>query len=350
MLERWRKAGYALVFGMGFLAAPAAQAAESAQGVYVLGNRGALAGVTPPPGFYFENETYYYSGNLTGSRTFQSGGIVAANVKLDTSANFVTPVWVTPVEILGGNLGFSLTIPFGTPNVGAGAVLSSPRIDRTIVGREHDAAFNVGDIYLASFVGWHSGNFHWTGTLLGVVPSGSYESGQLSNLALNRPAIDLSGALTYLDPIVGYELSIVPGITFNWINPATQYLTGTEFHLEWSASKYLSKELSVGLVGYYYKQITGDSGSGDRIGPFKGRATSLGAQIGYTFKLNGVPVSANVRFFREFDVKNRFAGTAAYLTISAPLWTAPQVKAAEAKPTLEKPMSRTATVMRSALR
>ncbi|WP_407525953.1 SphA family protein [Methylobacterium oryzisoli] len=331
-----RTLGFVVSCVAGLLATTGARAAESAQGVYVLGNRGPLAGVTPPPGFYFESETYYYSGNLSGGRAFQSGGVVAANVKLDMSANFVTPVWVTPVEILGGNLGFSLTIPFGTPNVSAGAVLSSPRIDRIIAGRERDAIVNVGDIYLASFVGWHSGNFHWTGTLLGVVPSGSYESGQLSNISLNRPAIDLSGALTYLDPVLGYELSVVPGVTFNWINQATQYLTGTEFHLEWSASKYLSKELSVGLVGYYYNQLTGDSGSGNRIGPFKGRVTSLGGQIGYTFKLGEIPVSTNVRFFRELDVKNRFSGTAAYLTISAPLWVAPPKQVADAKPLVSK--------------
>ncbi|GJE14329.1 hypothetical protein FOHLNKBM_5403 [Methylobacterium longum] len=331
-----RSFGAMLLCTAALIASPAARAAESAQGVYVLGNRGPLAGVTPPPGFYFESETYFYSGNLGGGRSFQSGGVVAANVKLDTSANFATPIWVTPVEILGGNLGFSITIPFGTPNVSAGAVLSSPRIDRIIAGRERDAVFNVGDIYLASFVGWHSGNFHWSTTILGVVPSGSYETGQLSNISLNRPALDLSAAFTYLDPLLGYELSVVPGVTFNWINPATQYLTGTEFHLEWSASKYLSQELSVGMVGYFYNQLTGDSGRGDRIGPFKGRVTALGGQIGYTFKVGVIPVSTNVRVLREFDVTNRFAGTATYLTVSAPLWVAPPKPVVESRPVVAK--------------
>lgn len=327
---------FALILGTSMGVPREAQAAEAAQGVYLLGNRGPLAGVTPPPGFYFESETYFYQGNLGGNRTFQSGGVVAANVKLDVSATFMTPVWVTPVEILGGNLGFSVTIPFGTPNVSAGAVFSSPRIDRIVSGRERDAISNVGDIYLASFVGWHSGNLHWSTTILGVVPSGSYENGQLSNISLNRPALDLSAALTYLDPVLGYELSVVPGVTFNWINPATQYLTGTEFHLEWSASKYLSQQFSIGIVGYFYDQLTGDSGRGDRIGPFKGRVTALGGQIGYTFKVGEIPLSTNVRVLREFDVTNRFEGTATYLTISAPLWVAPGAPVAEAKPVMTK--------------
>lgn len=332
--SQWAAA--ALLGASALIATEEVRAAEYAQGIYVLGNRGPLAGVIPPPGFYFESESYFYQGDLGGNRVFQGGGVVAANVKINFSANFATPIWVTPVEILGGNLGFSITIPFGTPDVSAGAVLSSPRIDRIIAGRERDAVFNVGDIYLASFIGWHSGNFHWTATALGVVPSGSFENGQLSNIALNRPALDLSGALTYLDPALGYELSVVPGITFNWINPATQYLTGTELHLEWSASKYLSKDLSVGLVGYFYDQLTGDSGSGNKIGPFKGRVVSLGGQIGYTFHAGEIPISTNVRVYREFDVKNRFQGTATYLTISAPLWVAPPKAPVEVRPVLAK--------------
>lgn len=331
---RWAAA--ALLGVSSLIVAEEARAVEYAQGVYVLGNRGPLAGVTPPPGFYFESETYFYQGDLGANRVFQGGGVVAAGVKNSTVANFASPIWVTPVEVLGGNLGFSVTIPFGTPDVSAAAVLSSPRIDRIIAGREHDAVFNVGDIYLASFVGWHAGNFHWTATALGVVPSGSFENGQLSNIALNRPALDLSGALTYLDPVLGYELSVVPGITFNWINPATRYLTGTEFHLEWSASKYLSKDLSIGLVGYFYDQLTGDSGSGDRIGPFKGRVVSLGGQVGYTFRAGEIPISTSVRVYREFDVRNRFQGTATYLTISAPLWVAPPKATAEVRPVVAK--------------
>ena len=33
------------------------------------------------------------------------------------------------------------------------------------------------------------------------------------------------------------------------------------------ASQFLSKQFSVGLVGYFYDQVSGDSGSGNRVGP-----------------------------------------------------------------------------------
>ncbi|WP_186813076.1 transporter, partial [Methylorubrum extorquens] len=84
-----------------------------------------------------------------------------------------------------------------------------------------------------------------------------------------------------------------------------------------------SKELTVGFVGYFYDQLTGDTGPGDRVGPFKGRVTALGGSIGYTFKLGEIPISTSVRVLREFDTRNRFEGAATWLTIAAPLWVAP---------------------------
>lgn len=116
---------------------------------------------------------------------------------------------------------------------------------------------------------------------------------------------------------------MIPGVTFNWSNPATRYLTGTEFHLEWSASKHLIRQLTVGLVGYHYDHLSGDSGAGALLGPFKGRVTAFGGSIGYTLKLGEIPVPTSVRVLRELDIQNRFECTATWLSIEAPLWVAP---------------------------
>jgi hypothetical protein len=137
------------------------------------------------------------------------------------------------------------------------------------------------------------------------VPGGAREWGKLSNVALNRPAFDLTGAFTYLDGQCGFESSLVPGITFNGQNEATDYTTGTEFHLEGSASVFLTKDLTIGAIGYHYRQLTDDTGPGNRIGPFKGRGSALGGTVGYTFKAGELPVSTRVKIFREFGVENR---------------------------------------------
>ena len=46
----------------------AAHAAEAATGVYLLGSRGPNAGITPTAGVYFQDDTYFYSGKISGGR------------------------------------------------------------------------------------------------------------------------------------------------------------------------------------------------------------------------------------------------------------------------------------------
>ncbi len=72
----------------------------------------ALAGMVPPPGIYFESDFWAAipaSSPPAGRRN--SAGAVLANVKVEARVGFVTPTWVTPIEILGGKLGFARLLP-----------------------------------------------------------------------------------------------------------------------------------------------------------------------------------------------------------------------------------------------
>jgi hypothetical protein len=128
-----------------------------------------------------------------------------------------------------------------------------------------------------------------------------------------------AAAVTWLDPARGLELSVATGFTFNWENPDTDYKTGTEFHVEWAVLQHFSKTFALGLAGYHYQQVTGDSGSGASLGPFKGRVTALGPVMTSSFELGKIPVSAELKWLHEFDAENRATGDAGILTISMPL-------------------------------
>jgi hypothetical protein len=312
-----------------------AKAAEAAIGVYLLGSRGVGAGFTPPPGLFFQDDTYFYSGKIGGGTTLPLGGLLVANVSATTWINLPTTLWVTQVKILGGDLAFSLTTPVGEPRVNAGLLVNSVRFGPIGVNAT-DANFNISDSFLQSFVGWHAGNFHWQLGIGGVIPSGTYIAGQLSNISLNRPAIDVFGTFTWLDPTIGWDLSAAAGFTFNQTNTATDYKTGDEFHLEWAATKYLTKEFTIGLVGYYYQQLTPDSGSGARLGAFEGRVVALGGSIGYTFEVGKLPIQTRLKVYREFETQNRMQGTAGYFTVSLPLAIDTNNQIASAKPVKTK--------------
>ena len=83
-------------------------------------------------------------------------------------------------------------------------------------------------------------------------------------------------ATTWFNPESGTELSAVGGIMVNTENNATNYRTGTELHVDLVANQFISENVALGLRGYYYTQLTGDSGSGAILGDFKGEAFGAG--------------------------------------------------------------------------
>ena len=105
----------------------------------------------------------------------------------------------------------------------------------------------------------------------------------------------------HFDPQTGHEFSAVISATYNLINPATQYKNGIDGHLDWGASQFLSASLQVGAVGYVYDQLTGDSGSGAKLGPFESRVIGIGPQIGYLFPVAGMQGYVNLKAYGEFD-------------------------------------------------
>ena len=140
----------------------------------------------------------------------------------------------------------------------------------------HDDTTAFGDPIGSAVIGWHAGNWHWSlGALLNA-PAGYWQRRKLSNIGFNRWAVDLSASATWLDPKSGIELSGTAGITFNWENHATDYKTGDEGHLEFALMRHVGKNFSFGVAGYHYQQLTGDSGSGAHLGPFKGRVSAFG--------------------------------------------------------------------------
>ena len=292
-------------------------AAEGAVGFYLLGSTTTNAGILPPPGTYVINYNYFYSGS-TEVTLDVAGLILDGGVDADAYYNVTAPLWVAPGKVLGGNVGFLMLTPIGWKDVEAGASLTGPR--GGVIGTKlRDEETKFGDLVPGMMMGWHHDNWHFKTHTLVNVPVGFWERGNLANMGFNRWAIDNTAAFTWLDPKIGLELSAMAGFTHNFENPATDYKSGTEFHLEYAAVQNFSKHFALGVNGYYYDQVTGDSGSGARLGSFKGRVMAIGPVMNLNFQVGKIPVSANLRYFREFDVENRLEGDAGYAVLTVPL-------------------------------
>lgn len=76
-----------------------AKAAEDGIGAYLLGSRSNGAGITPPPGVYFNDDTYFYDAKIGGGKSLPFGGLLVANISVQTWMNLPTTLWVTPAKI-----------------------------------------------------------------------------------------------------------------------------------------------------------------------------------------------------------------------------------------------------------
>lgn len=306
----------------GLLAGGEALASEGGASLYLLGSGGPGAAILPPiEGVFLTNSLYHYDGSASRDRQFQVGGNVVAGLKANITADFATAVWVPSTDVMGGaTLAWGLIVPVGVPDVKVDAILQRPNGATFNISRSEDR-WTVGDPVLMGALSWKRGDVWLQTAALLNVPIGDYRAGHLSNLSFNRLVLDTSVALTWKDEKSGWDISGKTGVSFNGSNPSTNYDTGNEWHVEASIEKTLSPAWSVGVQAYYFNQITGDSGSGARLGDFEGEVTGVGATAAYNFKIAGkIPATFRLHAFTEMDAKNRLEGDSVFLDFSMPLW------------------------------
>ena len=314
-MKRLTAAACAVATGLG---GGAAQAAESAAGFYILGQRSSFAAVLPPPGVFFQLDGYWYNGGASGGGDLPFGGEVFADAEATLWLALPTAIWAPEGALLGGRPMVTFTLPFGSKEVGFSAELDKGGNVIAVGGDRRD--FLLGDPVATASLGWTRGeNWHSTATFGVNIPIGDYEVGRPTNISFNRWAFDLTGAVTWLDAETGWEASGAAGLTFNLENPDTDYDTGMEAHFELAASRTFDFGLTVGLAAYHYQQVTDDEGAPAFLGGFRGRVTGIGPTLAYTVQLGPLPVAIRARWYHEFNAKNRTEGDAAYLGVSLPL-------------------------------
>lgn len=298
---------------------------------------GSLAATPGVPGWSYASIYLHLQANAAGSQNFVTSGgargtvVTGINAHGDVLALGVT--YTSPLSVLGGQAAFSILTAPGNVGVGIDATLTGPR-GNSIAGTAIDNRTTVSDVFYQGTLKWNQGVHNEMVYITGNIPSGTYDPNRLANLNLGFVGYDVGAGYTYLDPKSGHELSAVGGVTYSMMNPYLQYQNGVDFHLDWAASQFISKSVHVGVVGYVFQQLTGDSGPGAVLGDFKGRAIGIGPQIGFL-----IPISSeyqgylNFRGYRDIEVENRARTWTAFVTFAV------SPKAPEASPTA-KPIVR----------
>lgn len=303
----------AAFFGVSF--SNLAEADEGGVSFWLPGQYGSFAAVSSNPGWSFESAFYHASAAASAGANFSRGGGIVAGLRSPASFIMFTPTYSFAVPVLGAQAALGMTALFGKNSSSASATLTGPG-GATLSGTRSDDVVGFGDLYPTGSLKWNRDNHNVMLYATSGVPVGAYSSTRLSNLGIGHWAVDSGAGYTYLNEQAGFELSAVLGFTYNFINPDTQYQNGIDAHLDWAISPYLTDKLHIGAVGYFYNQLTGDSGPGATLGEFKSRVAAIGPQIGFFFPLADRQGSLNLRAYYEFDARRRLDGWNAYVTFS----------------------------------
>jgi hypothetical protein len=299
------------------------------------------------PGFAFANIGYHTTlnagadvafarqvtrGNLTANFT---GGL---NIALNADANLymAIPSYTFAERFLGGQATFAVAIPYGRALGEVDATLNANLglggNGFTISGGRADEVLGLGDLAPMFNVRWNNGVNNVMAYVTGNVTVGRYDPTRLANLGIGHNSIDVGGAYTYLNPQTGNELSATLGFTYNFENTHTQYQNGIDMHLDVATAHFVSKEMFFGAVGYVYKQLTCDSGAGDRVGCFESQVFGVGPQVGYIMPLGTTHQALlNFKAYKEFAAEHRADGWNAWFTLAISPAEAP-------KPPATRPM------------
>jgi hypothetical protein len=301
--------------GAALLVASAAPAIadEGGSSIWIPGQFASFAAVPTDPGFSLETVFYVSNGSASQGTSFPRGGRLLSGTSDNQWYVYTSPTWTFADPVLNGQLAVAVTFSAGSDNVFVSNVFTSRNgRDRGTTGA--DSVTGVSDLYPFASLKWAVGNHNFMVYAMGSVPTGGYDPNRLAGVGAGHWAVDWGMGYTFLSG--NFELSLTGGTTYNFMNPTTQYQSGMDGHLDFGTSYTLPSSAYIGLVGYFFDQLSPDTGGPLELGGFYGRVAGAGPQVGWSFDAGPVSVEVNLRGYKEFAAQNRPEGWNAWLTVS----------------------------------
>jgi hypothetical protein len=332
MMGQFRGTALATAIAAAGLVAQPSLADEGGVSFWLPGLFGSLAATPAVPGWSWAT-IYIHSDVASGAgQQFPRGGRIDVGISGRADIVALGPTYTFATPVLGGQLSASLFGTAGRAEASAALSLTGPLGNTIALNRTQDLT-SYGDVLPQVTLKWNMGvnNLMVYGT--GNIPIGDYDPNRLANLGLGHGSMDFGGGYTYFNPQTGNEFSWVAGMTYNFNNAHTQYQNGIDYHFDWGASHFFTKQIQVGLVGYYFQQVSDDFGAPASLGGFRSRVAGAGPQIGYIFPIGDMQGYINLKGYKEFAAQNRPEGWNTWLTFA--ISPAPP-EAAPAKPLVRK--------------
>ena len=296
---------------------PAMRAEQGGTGHYQSGATASFIDALPDkPGWIVESLFMNYNGTYGVSRGLPYGDNIALDVSANASAESLLLMYSPSFHILGGSPSFAVAVPYVWMNVRASTTIDSHDVVHR-AGRS-DSDNGIGDIeFWPLMLGWAKNDFKYDVRCGIYAPSGAYDSSKLANTGLGYWTIEPEVTFSYMSAKspwsskIGTEVSLFAGLDFNTENTDANYQSGNIFHLDCTLAQHM--ELMGGMAGlgangFYYQQISGDSGTGARLGSFEARACGVGPVISYAHPIRKTELVIEAKWLPQLNTENTTKG------------------------------------------
>ncbi|MHC1767269.1 MAG: transporter [Verrucomicrobiia bacterium] len=267
-----------------------------------------------PGGFVVLNYFTYYDASVSAGQQLPLGGLLTAGIDATAYADTLVGVYQTPWNVLGGGLALGVGVSYVWMEVEGQAQRIGPRGVPGPAFDARDTADGIGDMMIYPFMlGWTNliKDFKLD-TRLGIyAPTGDYEVGRLANVGKNYWTFEPGIMASWLSSKIGTEISLFTGVDFNLENQDMDYTSGTSLHFDLTIAQHLplwGGFVGVGANGFYYEQLTGDSGSDALLGDFEGRTIGVGPVLSYVRPIGKTQLLSEVKWLPELDTDKRLEG------------------------------------------
>lgn len=268
---------------------------------YVPGVEGIKGASLPPPGIYLRDyNAFYWADRVNDSKGNEIG---PADPDVFIYANVPRLVWITDTKFLGGFVGVDALIPLQYTSVEV----------NTPGGPLDDSTFGFGDLFAEGTLSWHMQHFDFSFGCGVWMPTGESHDPTDPGFGYWTPMLT-AGATWYIDDNKKWAVSALNRYEFSTEDRDTDITPGQAWTLEWGVSYGVRPTIDVGVVGYYQRQTTTDSGSNssndrDQVVAVGGEISAMCPKIG---------LITSLRYLYEVSSKDRLQGQTVCLTLTKP--------------------------------
>ncbi len=282
-----------------------AQAGPS--GHYVNGVEGLKAASLPPPGRYYRMYNVYYTADTLRN---DDGDKMDIGFKVKVFANVHRLIWVSDIEVLGGNLFMDALVPL---------LYTDLKIEAMGLA---DDRWGVGDPFIEPLgITWHGPQYDAAVSAGVYLPVGSYSRDEPASAGKDMTTLMLTaGGTVYFDAGKTWAASLLSRFETHTHQDRRDIRPGNSFHFEYGLSKTFNRVLDIGLAGYAHWQVS-DAGGADLMldgsaRSDRNRVFAVGPEINYFIPRHVLFVS--VRGLTEFAARGQPEGALAVVTLTKP--------------------------------